>query len=125
MDEAQLIFSLDKAKSDSESFWAALKRLQLDVKGSNVRVVLAAAYGAHRSDSSMLSDSPSETPTGIDEPSTTISIHPAPPGSFSLRLTTEEAQELWLEWLKAMAKVQLNDVVRDEVASMCGFQVGK
>lgn len=105
IDEAQLLYNVHG--SDSQNFFTALKRL--DPTRCNVRLLIAAAYGAGASSDSQTGrpDSPMATPGDVDT-SESITIHP---GNVSLQLDPEDVAELWCAW-KACANLQLEDMVR-------------
>lgn len=116
VDEAQLLYNTEG--SGSNQFFTALKRL--DPSKCNVRLLIAAAYGAGASSDSQTGrpESPVATPGDIDT-SESITIHP---GRVSLQLDPEDVDELWCAWTAA-ANLQLEDMVRDRIAAMCASQV--
>lgn len=124
LDEAQIIYNMEATLS--KPFWTSLKRLQGNVDQFNVRVVLAAAYGAGGSSTGANSspDSPTATPADIDTAATSVSIHPPQDGRVSLQLSPYEVRELWDEWKAVLARVNLDDTVKDQIAAMCSSQVG-
>lgn len=125
IDDAELLYDVEG--SGSQQFWAALRLLHLDPGRCNVRVVIAAAYGA---DVGYLGgDSLTKTSMAIDimhmakqcslDTAGTIGIHP---GALSLQLDPEDVQELWDAW-QLSSNLQLGDLVKDWIVTICASQV--
>lgn len=125
IDEVQVAYH--KLRTDSEDFWNQLKRLERGQTphsaAHDTRVVMAAAYGPKLSaPSDFMSESPAATPVGFDHPDTVVTIFPNRSGA-TLQLSDAEWDELWASYLRVTG-LQLDDLIKGHLASICLGQVG-